>query len=140
MIKKQMVILILTMFISGQMIIGNSMAENTNEIVIESDITWTEDQEIDGTVRIVDGGKLTIINSEITFSSESKLIIDEGGFVVLESSTFTSDSIPTDLVGYGYCDDFNRSTITIDISTYDNDFEIIIDSQVEQISMEQQLT
>ncbi len=128
MIEKQMVILILTMFISGQIIIGNSMAENTNEIVIESDITWTEDQEIDGTVRIVDGGKLTIVNSEITFSTESKLIIDEGGFVVLESSTFTSDSIPTDLVGYGYCDDFNRSTITIDISTYDNDFEIIIDS------------
>lgn len=128
MIKKQMVILILTMFISSQMIIGNSMAENTNEILIESDITWTEDQEVDGNVRIVDGGKLTIIDSEITFSSESKLIIDEGGFVVLESSSFTSESVPTDLVGYGYCDDFNRSTITIDISSYDNDFEIIIDS------------
>lgn len=128
MIKKQMVILILTMFISSQMIIGNSMAENTNEILIESDITWTEDQEVDGNVRIVDGGKLTIIDSEITFSSESTLIIDEGGFVVLESSSFTSESVPTDLVGYGYCDDFNRSTITIDISSYDNDFEIIINS------------
>ena len=128
MIKKLMVILTLTMFISSQMIIGNSMAENTNEILIESDITWTEDQHINGDVKIVDGGKLTIIDSEIKFSKESKLIIDEGGFVILESSTFTSDSIPTDLVGYGYCDDFNRSAVTIDISTYDNDFEIIINS------------
>ncbi len=128
MVKRQMVILILTMFISGQMIIGNSMAENTNEILIESDITWTEDQEIDGNIRIVDGGKLTIINSEITFSTDSKLTIDEGGFVVLESSIFTSGSMPTDLVGYGYCDDFNRSTITLDISPYEKDFEIIINS------------
>ena len=128
MIKKQMAILILTMFISSQIIIGNSMAENTNEILIESDVTWTEDQYIDGNIRILNGGKLTIIDSEISFSTESKLIIDEGGFVVLEDSTFTSESIPTDLVGYGYCDDFNRSTITVDISSYDNDFEIIIDS------------
>lgn len=128
MIKKQMAILILTMFISSQIIIGNSMAENTNEILIESDITWTEDQYIDDNIRILNGGKLTIIDSEISFSTESKLIIDEGGFVILEGSTFTSESIPTDLVGYGYCDDFNRSTITVDISSYDNDFEIIIDS------------
>ena len=96
MIKKQMVILILTMFISSQIIIGNSMAENTNEILIESDITWTEDQDIEGDVRILNGGKLTIIDSEITFSTESKLIIDEGGFVILESSKFTSANIPTD--------------------------------------------
>ena len=50
MIKKQMAILILTMFISSQIIIGNSMAENTNEILIESDVTWTEDQYIDGNI------------------------------------------------------------------------------------------
>ena len=55
------------MFISSQMIIGNSMAENTNEILIESDITWTEDQDIDGNLRILNGGKLTIVDSEISF-------------------------------------------------------------------------
>ena len=72
MIKKQMAILILTMFISSQIIIGNSMAENTNEILIESDVTWTEDHYIDGNIRILNGGKLTIIDSEISFSTESK--------------------------------------------------------------------
>lgn len=128
MTMKQMVILILVMFCTSQMIIGNSSAENRDTLLIESDITWTEDQVIDGDVRVLNGGMLTIIDAEITFSSESSLIIDDGGAVVLEGSTFTSEKIPTDLAGYGYCDDFNRSTITIDISPYDDDLEIIINS------------
>ena len=121
MLKKQMVILILTMFITSQ--IGSSMAENTNEILIESDITWTEDQNIDVDVKSLNRGKLAIIDSERTFSTESNLLLDKGGGIVLEDSTFMSKKIPTDFVGYGYCDDFNRSTITVDISPYDHDFE-----------------
>ena len=111
MMKKHIVILILSMFIASLTIVGNTIAEDIDDLLIESDITWTEDQDIDGVVRVLSGGKLTIIDSEVTFSSESSLVIDEGGFVILEGATLKSENIPSELVSYRRCDDYNRSTI-----------------------------
>ena len=126
--KKHIVTLILSMFIASLTIVGNTIAEDIDDLLIESDITWTEDQDIDGVVRVLSGGKLTIIDSEVTFSSESSLVIDEGGFVILEGATLKSENIPSELVSYRRCDDYNRSTITIDITPYDNNVEILINS------------
>lgn len=128
MVKRHIVILSLLFFIANLGIIGNSSAQNTDDMLIESDITWTEGQNIDGVVKILDGGKLTIIDSEIIFSPESSLEIDKGGLLVLEQTKFTSENIPSDLKGYGYCDEFNRSTIILDTTSYDNNFEIILES------------
>lgn len=128
MVKRHIVILSLLFFIANLGIIGNSSAQNTDDMLIESDITWTEGQNIDGVVKILDGGKLTIIDSEIIFSPESSLEIDKGGLLVLEQTQLKSENIPSDLKGYGYCDEFNRSTIILDTTSYDNNFEIILES------------
>ena len=72
MIKKQMAILILTMFISSQIIIGNSMAENTNEILIESDVTWTEEQKN----KVIDTIPLKRMGSEKDIAETVKFLAD----------------------------------------------------------------
>ena len=126
--KRHIVILSLLFFIANLGIIGNGSAQNTDEMLIESDVTWTDGENIDGVVKILNGGKLTIIDSEIVFSPESSLKIDKGGLLVLEQTIFTSENIPSDLKGYGYCDDFNRSTIRLDVTSYGDDFEIRLES------------
>ncbi len=105
-----------------------SVAQENGIIIIESDVTWVQNDVLDGDIRIIQGGKLTIVDSEILIASDSKIDVDEGGHLVLENSLLKSEEIPTDLIGYGYCDFYNRSVIIINGGPYDSEYEIIIES------------
>ncbi|MCP2506872.1 MAG: hypothetical protein NLN64_01065 [Candidatus Thalassarchaeaceae archaeon] len=105
---------------------GIVMGQEGGDILIESDVTWTENNNLESNIKIINGGKLTISNSEIIISTGLSINIESGGKLIIDNSTIISDNIPTNLVGYGYCDQYNRSTIIINEDLYNGEFEITI--------------
>jgi hypothetical protein len=113
---------------SSVIISGNVLGQDGEIILIDSDVTWVEDDFLEGNLKIINGGKLTISNSELTISSGSSIEVDEGGKLIIDNSTLLSENMPTGLIGYGYCDSYNRSALIIHGENYDNDFEVIIEA------------
>jgi hypothetical protein len=87
---------------------------------------WVEDQQLNENIRITSSGKLTIRNSDITFSENSKLMIAEGGSLILDNALLISENLPSELITYGYCDEYNRSTIIVDGGLYEGAFQLEI--------------
>ena len=102
------------------------MGQQGGDILIESHVTWTENNNLESNIKIINGGELTISNSELIISTGLSINIESGGKLIIDNSIIISDNIPTNLVGYGYCDQYNRSTIIINEDLYNEEFEITI--------------
>lgn len=102
------------------------MGQQGGDILIESNVTWTENNNLENNIKIIDGGMLTISNSELIISTGLTINVESGGKLIIDNSTIISDNIPSNLVGYGYCDQYNRSTIIINEDQYNEEFEITI--------------
>ena len=48
------------------------------DLVIDSDVTWESNEVIDGTIRISDGGSLTISGIDVSVASGSSIVVDNG--------------------------------------------------------------
>ena len=83
------------------------------ETVIGANVTWADDQTVEGTVRIVSGGHLTVHGADATVSDGSSIIIEEGGVLTLNHAGLLADNPPTVIASMGYWDESNRSKFMV---------------------------
>ena len=83
------------------------------ETVIGANVTWADDQTVEGTVRIVSGGHLTVHGADATVSDGSSIIIEEGGALTLNHAGLLADNPPTVIASMGYWDESNRSKFMV---------------------------
>ncbi len=91
----------------------NVIGQN-GEIIIESDLTWTEDTTISQNIRVVNGGSLTLSNAEFVIEQGVEIFVDKESNLIVNNSGIDSLEPPGGLVGFGYCDEANRSGVWID--------------------------
>ena len=70
------------------LIIGIPQVVNAEdgEILIDSAVEWADDQTVSDNLRIVNGGSLTISSAVISMEDDTKIIVEEGGELNINSS------------------------------------------------------
>ena len=100
------------MISSVLLVSGVTFAEDA-ETVISMDVTWAGEDSVEGAVRIVDGGHLTIDNADIKMMEGSSIHVDEGGQLTISHSTIKSQTPPSAIASMGYWDEQNLSKFKI---------------------------
>ena len=91
-----------------------NVISQSGEIIIESDLTWTEDTTISQNIRVLNGGTLTLSNAEFVVEQDVNIFVDGTSNLIVNNSEIDSLEPPGGLVGFGYCDEANRSGVWID--------------------------
>ena len=92
---------------------SNVIAEG-DDIVIESNMTWTDDLSVSQNVRIVNGGELSFSDADVNLAEGVEIFVDADSTLNIDNSRLISSNPPGGLVGYGYCDESNRSGVKIE--------------------------
>ena len=94
------------------------------ETVIGANVTWADAQTVEGTVRIVSGGHLTVHGADATVSDGSSIIIEEGGVLTLNHAGLLADNPPTAIASMGYWDESNRSKFIVPGEGIEGPFDV----------------
>jgi len=94
------------------------------ETVIGANVTWADDQPVEGTVRIVSGGHLTVNGADAAMSDGSSIIIEDGGALTLNHAGLLADNPPTAIASMGYWDESNRSAFMVPGEGIDGPFDV----------------
>ncbi|MEE3318955.1 MAG: hypothetical protein VX182_04425 [Candidatus Thermoplasmatota archaeon] len=94
------------------------------ETVIGANVTWADDQTVEGTVRIVSGGHLTVHGADATVSDGSSIIIEEGGVLTLNHAGLLADNPPTAIASMGDWDESNRSKFIVPGEGIEGPFDV----------------
>jgi len=94
------------------------------ETVIGANVTWVDDQPVEGTVRIVSGGHLTVNGADAAMSDGSSIIIEDGGALTLNHAGLLADNPPTAIASMGYWDESNRSAFMVPGEGIDGPFGV----------------
>ena len=70
----------------------SSLADNS-EILVESDLTWSNDMVITENVRVVNGGSLTLSNAYFSVSDGVEIFVDSNSSISISESTVSPSSI-----------------------------------------------
>ena len=87
------------LMITSVILVSGLVSAEDSETVISTDKTWSGEDSVEGVVRILDGGHLTIEDANIKMIDGSSIHVDEGGQLTITQSTcllYTSPS-PRDL-------------------------------------------
>lgn len=90
----------------------NSSADG-EDIIVESNMTWSGEMTLSQNVRILNGGSLSFVDSKVNISSGVGIYVDASSSLSLESSELSSTNPPSGLAGFGYCDEDNRSSVRV---------------------------
>ncbi len=104
---------------SVSIIPSNAVAEG-DDIIIESDMTWSDDMTLSQNVRVVNGGSLSFVNSQVDISNGVEIYVDPTSSLTIENSELSSIQPPSGLAGFGYCDEGNRSAVLASSSSDQN--------------------
>ena len=100
--------------ITALTILPINVISQSGEIIIESDLTWTEDTTISQNIRVLNGGTLTLSNAEFVVEQDVNIFVDGTSNLIVNNSEIDSLEPPGGLVGFGYCDESNRSGVGMD--------------------------
>ena len=98
---------------AGMVLPSGALAESGEDILIESDMTWVQDMTLSQNVRVINGGSLTFSNTEVTLEKGVEIYVDPTSSINMVNSDLVAAEPPSGLVGYGYCDESNRSAVNI---------------------------
>ena len=90
-----------------------SASADTAETVISDNVTWTGEQSVEGTVRIVSGGHLTIDGTEVRMHSDSSIVVEAGGTLALNQASMVAQEPPAAIASMGYWDEVNMSKFKV---------------------------
>ena len=90
-----------------------SASADAADTVIGDDVTWTGEQEVEGTVRIVSGGHLTIDGTEARMYTDSSIVVESGGELTLNQASIVAKNLPTAIASMGYWDEANMSKFKV---------------------------
>ena len=99
--------LLTTVLLLSVSVFSMSASAEGDDIIIESDMTWSDDMSLSQNVRVVNGGSLSLVDSHFTVSNNVQIFVDSSSSLRLVDSDITSDSAPGGLAGFGYCDEAN---------------------------------
>ena len=108
--KMEVKLLTVVLLLSASLFSINVTAEG-DDIIIESDMTWSDDMSLSQNVRVLNGGSLSLVDSHLTVSSNVQIFVDSSSSLRLVDSDISSDSPPSELAGFGYCDETNMSAV-----------------------------
>ena len=98
------------------------------DLVIDGDVTWGSEEVIDGTIRIADGGTLTLLEADVSVSTGSMIVVENGGSLILDDSNLASTSPPSGITSFGYWDEERRGAFRVPSDGIDGDFSLTIHS------------
>ena len=73
--KMEAKLLIAVLLLSVSVFSINASAEG-EDIIIESDMTWSDDMSLSQNVRVLNGGSLSLVDSQLTVSSNVQIFVD----------------------------------------------------------------
>ena len=117
--KMEAKLLTVVLLLSVSLFSINVTAEG-DDIIIESDMTWSDDMSLSQNVRVLNGGSLSLVDSHLTISSNVQIFVDSSSSLRLVDSDISSDSPPSELAGFGYCDETNMSAVRATTSSEQN--------------------
>ena len=117
--RRNPIMLCIMLFFSVAFIPGNSVAED-DDIIIESNMTWSDEMTLSQNVRVINGGSLSFVNSQADISNGVKIYVDSTSLLTLENSGLSAIEPPSGLAGFGYCDEDNRSAVLASSSSSQN--------------------
>mgnify|MGYP001161015490 CR=1 FL=1 len=88
-----------------------NVAAEGDDIIIESDMAWSEDMALAQNVRVLNGGTLSFVGSHTTISSDVEIYVDSSSSLRLVDSGIYAENPPAWLAGFGYCDEANMSAV-----------------------------
>ena len=90
-----------------------SASADEAETVIDDNVTWMGEQEVEGAVRIVNGGHLTIDGTEARMYTGSSIVVESGGELTLNQASIVAKDLPTAIASMGYWDEINMSKFKV---------------------------
>jgi len=117
--RRKPIMLCLVLLFSVTLIPSNAVAEG-DDIIIESNMTWSDEMALSQNVRVVNGGSLSFVNSQADISSGVNIYVDSISSLSLENSALIASQPPSGLAGFGYCDEGNRSAVLASSSSEQN--------------------
>ena len=90
-----------------------SASADAAETVIDDNVTWMGEQEVEGAVRIVNGGHLTIDGTEARMYTGSSIVVESGGELTLNQASIVAKNLPTAIASMGYWDEINMSKFKV---------------------------
>ena len=90
-----------------------SASADEAETVIDDNVTWMSEQEVEGAVRIVNGGHLTIDGTEARMYTGSSIVVESGGELTLNQASIVAKNLPTAIASMGYWDEINMSKFKV---------------------------
>ncbi|MEC7706368.1 MAG: hypothetical protein VX723_00225 [Candidatus Thermoplasmatota archaeon] len=112
------------LIICSMLLLSGLVFAEDSDTEISADVTWTGEESVEGTVRIVDGGHLTIDNAEVEMTLGSSIHVDEGGQLTLTQSVVRSNTPPTAIASMGYWDEYNMSRFKVPGEGISGSFEV----------------
>ena len=73
--KLEATLLTMVLIISVSMISINVTAEG-DDIIIESDMTWNDEMSLSQNVRVLNGGSLNLVDSQLTITNNVQIFVD----------------------------------------------------------------
>ena len=73
--KLEATLLTMVLIISVSMFSINVTAEG-DDIIIESDMTWNDEMSLSQNVRVLNGGSLNLVDSQLTISNNVQIFVD----------------------------------------------------------------
>ncbi|RZP11780.1 MAG: hypothetical protein EVA35_00625 [Candidatus Poseidoniales archaeon] len=101
---------------------------DTAETVISDNVTWTSEQSVEGMVRIVSGGHLTIDGTEVDMLTGSGIVVEAGGNLTLNQASVVAQDPPTAIASMGYWDENNMSKFKVPGEGISGAFDIKMDA------------
>lgn len=98
------------------------------DLVIDTDVTWGSEEVIDGVIRIADGGTLNLLETDVSVSSGSTIVVERGGSLILDGSSLASTTPPTGITSFGYWDEERRGSFRVPSDGIDGDFSLTMHS------------
>ena len=117
--RRKSIMMCLILLFSASVIPSNAVAEE-DDITIESNMTWSDDMTLSKNVRVVNGGSLSFVDSQVDISNGVNIYVDSTSSLTLENSRLIASQPPSGLAGFGYCDEGNRSSVLASSSSSQN--------------------
>lgn len=108
-----------------------NVVADSDDIIVESELTWDQSMTLSNNVRVVNGGILNLETSDGEISEFSidigvEIFVDKDSRINVRDSKVVSLQPPSELVGFGYCDEDNRSAIYIPWNQPNRGFEVTL--------------
>lgn len=96
-------------------------------ITITGDVTWDQDDDLDGAVDVANGASLTI-SANLDVANESRIIVHPGGILSISNGSLIAEWTDTDYSWMRNSDEGYRSRIMIETAERQGSFDVILTS------------